>query len=438
MPTINLTQRGVDALSPPRTGRVEYFDRTLPGFGLRVSDAGRKTWFVMYRVRGKKVRETIGTLATIPEVAAARQRARASIEMAQRGIHPVEAREEVAAVAATQAMTFGTVADRYLAEYVERNTRPATIKETRRILDRDVKPRWGSRPARQIVRSDVNELLDDIADRGALIQSNRTLARLRTLFSWALDRELIETDPTARVRKRVKETPRDRALNPDEIRYFWVGCEKLGWPFAPLFKLLLLTAQRRDEVGAMRWRELDLERSVWTIPRERAKNGRAHEVHLSDLSIKVIEALPLIAAPGTGDRVAREAEFVFTTNGRNPASGFSKAKDRVDEHMLSQLRIELAQAGKEASQAVVGEWILHDLRRTAATGMAALNVAPHVVDRILNHVSGTIRGVAAVYNRHAYIDERKAALEAWSRYLESLVRPQASNVVPLAAAGARN
>jgi len=266
MPSISLTQRAVDALNPPRQGRVEYFDRLFPGFGLRVSDAGRKTWFVMYRGRGRKVRETIGTLATIPNVAAARQRARESIELAQRGVHPAEARDETTAIAAAQSITFATVADRYLAEYVERNTRPKTIRETRRVLNRDVKPRWAERPARQIVRQDVNGLLDEIADRGALVQANRTLARLKTLFSWALDNELVETGPTARVRPRMKETPRDRALSPDEIRYFWVGCDKLGWPFGQLFKLLLLTAQRRDEVGAMEWRELDLEKRLWTIP----------------------------------------------------------------------------------------------------------------------------------------------------------------------------
>jgi integrase len=435
MPTISLTQRAVDALAPPRQGRVEYFDRVLPGFGLRVSDAGRKTWFVMYRVRSRKVRETIGTLATIPDVADARQRARESIELAQRGVHPAEAREETAAIAAAQSITFAAVADRYLAEYVERNTRPATIRETRRILNRDVKPRWGERPARQIVRQDVNDLLDEIADRGALVQANRTLARLKTLFSWALDNELVETDPTARVRPRVKETPRDRALIPDEIRYFWTGCDKLGWPFGPLFQLLLLTAQRRDEVGAMEWRELDLDGRVWTIPRKRAKNDRAHEVHLSDLAMEIIEALPRIAGPEPGKGTpAPPADFVFTTHGRAPVSGFSKPKERIDAYMLDALRTELAEAGSDPERVGVGKWILHDLRRTAATGMARLNIAPHVVERILNHVSGTIRGVAAVYNRHAYLDERKAALDAWSRYVERLVRPGPANVVPLIAA----
>jgi integrase len=433
--SISLTQRAVETLKAPARGRVEYFDRTLPGFGLRISDAGRKSWFVMYRVRGRKVRETIGTVATIPNVGDARQRARESIELAQRGIHPAAAREEAEAAEAVRSITFTTVADRYLVEHVERNNRASTIRETRRILNRDVKPKWGDRPIRDISRQDVNDLLDVIADRGALLQANRTLARLKTLFAWALDKELADTDPTARVRKRVKEVPRDRALSPDEIRYFWAGCDKLGWPFGPLFKLLLLTAQRRDEVGAMEWRELDLDMRAWTIPRERAKNDRQHVVHLSELAMEIIEALPQIVGQGSAEgSPAGEPRLVFTNTGRTPVSGFSKAKERLDRHMLGLLRSELVEARKDASQAGVGEWILHDLRRTAATGMASLNIAPHVVDRILNHVSGTIRGVAAIYNRHAYLEERKAALDAWGRYVQGLVRPGAPDVVRLTSA----
>ena len=133
----------------------------------------------------------------------------------------------------------------------------------------------------------------------------------------------------------------------------------------------------------MEWRELDLDKRAWTIPRERAKNDRQHVVHLSDLAMEIIEALPQIVGPGSTDGApVPEPRLVFTNTGRTPVSGFSKAKERLDRHMLEQLRSEMAEAGKDASQAGVGKWILHDLRRTAATGMASLNIAPHVVDRI--------------------------------------------------------
>ena len=216
MPTLALTQRAVDALKPPKSGRVEYFDRMLPGFGLRIAAGGRKTWIVMYRVGGKKVRETIGALAAIPNVAAARERARESMRQAQAGIHPVVARKGKEDPEPT-ALLFSSAADRYLAEHVERNTRPATIRETRRLIERDVRPRWGALRLTEISRQNINDLLDEIAARGALVQANRTLARLKTFFSWAISLELIQDDPTARVRRRVKEIARDRVLSDDRF-----------------------------------------------------------------------------------------------------------------------------------------------------------------------------------------------------------------------------
>jgi integrase len=196
---------------------------------------------------------------------------------------------------------------------------------------------------------------------------------------------------------------------------------------------LLLTAQRRDEVGGLEWSELNLDKRLWTIPREKAKNDRAHEVHLSDLAVEIVEELPSVSRPGPGGKGSEPSPYLFTTNGERPVSRFSKAKKRLDEHMVQLLGAEVKQTGMDPETEIEG-WILHDLRRTAATGMARLNIAPHVVDRILNHVSGTIRGVAAVYNRHAYLEERKAALEAWAGYVEDLVRPGSTNVVPLVAA----
>lgn len=179
--------------------------------------------------------------------------------------------------------------------------------------------------------------------------------------------------------------------------------------------MLLLTAQRRDEVAYAEWGEIDLGNKTWTIPRAKAKNGRAHEVHLSPAAIDVLTSIPKV-----GD------DLLFTTTGTTPVSGFSRAKERMRAAMLAAKRAELG-----ASASAVPEWTLHDLRRTAATGMARLNFPPHVVDKVLNHASGTIKGVAAVYNRFAYLEERRAALEAWGRCVESLVTQAAANVVDL-------
>ena len=418
MPTTKLTQAAVDRLSVPSDKAVVYWDNQCPGFGLRISPRGRRTWIVMYRVAGRAVMETLGTTAQTPSVAQAREHARASMTRARDGVNPVAERREAEKEAAVKAMTFGEVAERFLAEHVERNSAPKYAREVRRIFDHDVLPRWRDRPAWEIAKQDVNDLLDAKAGSrerkrkgtrdGAATQANRTLTRLRTLFRWAVDMDLIEADPTTGVRQRIKEKPRDRVLDNDEIRAFWTGCDRLGWPFGALLKLLLLTAQRRDEVGRLRWNELDLDKSTWTIPRERAKSDRAHIVHLSGPAIEIIKALP-----HTGD-------LVFSGTGATAVSGYSQAKTRIDNLMTAQLREESGDP-----EAEIVPWILHDLRRTATTGMAGLTIAPHVVDKILNHTGGVIRSVAAIYNRFAYLDERKAALETWGRYVMDLVRPKA-------------
>jgi integrase len=214
-----------------------------------------------------------------------------------------------------------------------------------------------------------------------------------------------------------KERPRDRVLTDDELRWLWRACDELEWPFGPLTKLLLLTAQRRDEVAGMEWSEVDLKRATWTLPGEKVKNNRAHEVHLSAAALEVLKSVPHVSD-----------SLIFTSTGSTPVSGFSRAKSRLDTEMQMAKREEL---GKKAD--AIPDWILHDLRRTTATGMARLNFPPHVVDKVLNHVSGTIRGVAAVYNRFEYLEERRTALEAWGRYVENLVTPRTATVVAVPA-----
>ena len=196
MPTIKLTQAAVEKLKPPVDKAITYWDNQCPGFGLRITALGRRTWLAMYRVKGRAVMETLGTMAETPSVAAARDRARSSMTKAREGIAPVAERRAVEKAAAEKALTFGDVAERFLAEHVERNFSPKFARETRRILDHDVLPRWAAKPARGIGKHDVNDLLDAKADKrertrkgtrgGAAVQANRTLTGLRILFRWAL------------------------------------------------------------------------------------------------------------------------------------------------------------------------------------------------------------------------------------------------------------
>ncbi len=438
MPTITLTQPAVEKLKAPAKGRVEYWDKLLPGFGLRISDRGRRSWIVLYRVRGKLVRETLGTTAVLPHLGEARDLARASLRKAKEGVNPVEAKRDTVkaaetaakAEAARQRDTLDTILDRYLAEYGARRWRPDTLKEISRAFDADVRPTLGPRCAKDIGRRDIRELLDAIVARGCAPHAHHLLAYLRPALDWAAEREIITGNPAAGIpdpdpRRREART-RDRYLDDDEIKLFWPACAAIGWPFGPLFKLLLLTGQRRDELAHAPWSEFDLGKALWVLPRERSKNDKEHVIHLPARAVEIIEALP---TKGQG-------RFLFTTNGSRPVSGFGRGRERLVAAMLKQLKKELvdAGAGDDATSAEIAHFTLHDLRRSAATGMAGLGIAHHVVDRVLNHTAGTIRGVARVYNRYQYLDERKAALETWARHVDGLVSPRPSNVVQLAGA----
>ena len=414
MPTKKLTDLFVERVKPPARGRAEYFDAAFPGLAFRVTENGGKSWSVFYRMTGRLRRFTIGSYPAI-KPAQARREASAALERVRQGFDPANERRARRDLPSPESETFGAVAQDYLDRHLSKNTAPATFEEARRDLEKNILPKWRGRPIGSITRRDAIDLIDGIVARGAEIQGNRSLARLRALFNWAIEKDRVAVSPVDRMKPPTKEHTRDRVLNDDELRWFMLACDAIGWPFGPLAKLLLLTAQRRDEVGGITWSELDLDRGLWTIPRHRAKNNRAHEVQLSNAAIDVLRSLPHV---GSG--------LVFTTNGR-PVSGFSHGKSRLDAAMFKAKRDEIGD-GAEA----IPHWILHDLRRTAATGMARLKFPPHVGDKILNHTSGTIRGVAAIYNRFAYLDERRDALEAWGRYVTELMEPaRSTNVIAL-------
>jgi integrase len=424
MPRKKLTDLFVDRAPKPNTGRVEYFDTTFPALALRVTSNGHKSWSLFYRNGGRLRRYTIGNYPAF-NPAAARKAASSALHRLAEGIDPGEEKRARRNAPKPMADDFASVAREYLERQVKRNTAESTFKETTRILEQDVIPEWGKRQIGAILRRDVSALIDKKAASGAEIQANRVLARLRTLFGWAVEKDRIPANPCDGLRPPTKEKSRDRVLSENEVRLFWNATEDLGWPFGPLFKLLLLTAQRRDEVASMEWSEINLDTGVWSIPREKAKNDHNHDVQLSVEALTIIKALPCVAGP-----------YVFSTNGTTPVSGFSRAKERLDASMRRALREAASERGDDPAGVALDPWILHDLRRTATTGMASLRIPPHVVDRILNHTSGTIRGVARVYNRFEYQEERKAALEAWGRAVETIVGDSAkSNVVEITRTG---
>ena len=268
-------------------------------------------------------------------------------------------------------------------------------KEVERTLRRDLAELLHTPPA-GITVSDLAAIVDRKAC-SAPIMANRLVAAIKPFWRWMASRGHCAHDVTGRLDKPSRE--RDRVLSPDELGAIWRACGLVGGPWSPLFKLLILTAQRREEVAAMRWAEIDLTQGIWRIPTERTKTRRPHSVHLSWPAVEVLHGLK--RAPGMG-------ELVFSTTGVTPVSGFSKAKTRLD-----------ALSG-------ISNWRIHDLRRTAVTAMADLGVDATVADRVLNHVgAGTMGTVKRVYQRSELLDRRRDALEKWSAYVIKAAFPPA-------------
>ena len=352
MPTANFTTRWVEAVKPTDATQVDYFDGRTTGFGLRVSRTGRKSWFCMYRQGGRLRRLTIGTYPELT-LADAREQAKGALHEAARGADPAAEKK-----AERLAETFGELAHAYLEKYA--TVRKRSWRQDARCIKRELLPRWRNRKARDIKRRDVIALLDTIAERGAPIQANRVLALVRKIFNWGISRDIVESNPCAQVKGPGKEQQRERVLSETELRAIWLAFDKLDPIIGAMFKLRLLTAQRGGEVESMRWEDLDLVNGWWTIPGHVAKNGRSHRVPLSSPALWVLEDL---------QRHTSDSIWVFPspTRRNQHISNVQKAAERV--RGLSDT-----------------SFVLHDMRRTAASLMTGMGISRLVVAKVLNHV----------------------------------------------------
>lgn len=402
-----LTAQSVDKLKPDASRRLEVPDGLLPGLYLVIQPSGARSWAVRYRAGGRPRKFTLGPYPALG-LGVARERARVVLQAVANGGDPARekqiARHAPEIITADRDLVSGLIAV-FLERYVQPRLKPRSAEEVERLFRLHVLPVWGTRRVQDITRRDVIELLDSIADRGTPIAANRTLAAVRKLFNWAVERSIFHgPSPCAGVGPPSVERSRDRVLSDEELQLVWLAAGRIGWPFGSLIQLLLLTGQRREEVAAMRWSELGEGGRVWILPGTRTKNGQAHHIPLSHIAQDLLAAMPRL---GTSD-------FVFTTTGTRPVSGHSNAKERLDR-VIADLAQEQAQARDADAAVVVHPWRLHDLRRTVASGMARAGVAPHVIEAVLNHRSGIVSGVAAIYNRHDYHNEKRDALEQWSR-----------------------
>ena len=277
-----------------------------------------------------------------------------------------------------------------------------------RIVVKEILPAFRGRRLSEIKRPDVIEWLDAIVDRGAPISANRALAWLKGLCNFAVERGVLDVSPIAGIKPPAAEMARDRVLSDDELKAVWEAADALEPVYAGFIKLLILTGQRLREVSELRWVEIDLENRIWTLPAARAKNSIEHSIPLSDQIIEILKALPRIAG----------GDFVFTINGRNPIRGTHTVKRRIDK------------LGPPTPP-----WVLHDIRRTVASGMARLGINLPVIEKLLNHVSGSFAGIVGVYQRHSFADEKRAAMAAWARHIQAIVSGEAAgNIVELAKA----
>lgn len=386
---MKFTRAAVQALKVP-AGKAEaiLFDDEVRGFGLRVRAGGSRTWVVQYKIGNKQRRMTLGSVA-LPDPAKARDRARDLLAAVRLGQDPASAKIEARAKAAD---TFGAAVKSFLVRQ-EKRLQPRTYTETERYLFVHWK-RLHELALPNITRPVVAAQLTAIAEDSGPIAADRGRAALSAFFAWAIREGLADINPVIGTNKAAELKSRERVLADPELAAIWKALP--ADQYGAIVRLLILTGQRREEIGGLRWSEIDVGKGLISLPGERTKNGRPHELLLPAAAMAIVEAQP---RRGGRDLVFGEAD--------GPFQGWSRAKRALDRRIASQ-------ADKNGR---VAPWRLHDVRRTVATRMADLGVQPHVVEAVLNHVSGHKAGVAGVYNRSLYGPEKRADLELWTDHV---------------------
>jgi integrase len=420
----NITDRLLKSLKP-EAGRYDVMDTAVPGFGVRVSD-GRKSFVLLTRYPGSNnpTRRTLGEYDAM-SLEEARDKAREWRKLIKKNVDPRDIEER------RLKTTFASVADEFIA-YIHNKLKLRTAAVMEHNLRKTFIKRWGARPITEITSSDVSRVIGDAVDREAKYQAFHDLALIRRLFNWAIgtDRYGLEANPCRRLNTEDligERLARDRVLTDDELRALWRATDGLGYPYGPLYRLLLLTGLRLGEVCGARWSELDLEQREWTIPAERMKKvkggAKPFMVPLTDAMLAILNSLPRF---DSGD-------FLFSHDyGKRPLrpNQFSDPKERLDRIMLEQLRKIVVERGKgNPERTALPGFVNHDIRRTVRTHLSALRIGEEVREAVLAHVRPGIKGV---YDKHQYLDEKREALTLWNARLRSIVEPPPDNVIALA------
>lgn len=437
-----ISKRTVDAAQAEAKPYLVW-DEKLAGFGLKVTPAGGKVYVYQYRValpgmaeKTTPARYTIGKHGNLtPEQA--RKRAQELAALVDAGIDPREAeaekrkaKEDARREAEEKArlesdLAFARMADLWLAYYEnDKGRRPSSVRQAKLVVENYLKPALADRPMPHIARTDLQPILDAVPV-GKKAMRRAVFAYASVLFGWAAGRGDIPRNPLAEMAKPPAPKARDRVLSDDELVEVWNAAVVTAKPWGPFYRLAILTGQRREEVAALRWAELDRAAREWTIPTDRAKNGVAHIVPLSDAAVDELDTI-------AGADVWPKFGYVLTTTGRTPISGFSKAKKALDAKLVD-MRQEVVGEGVKVDG--LPAWRVHDLRRTVATGLQRLGIRFEVTEATLNHVSGAKGGVAGIYQRHDWKEEKRAALDAWAHHVAVILKPSdQGNVVAIGSA----
>lgn len=391
---MKLTDRTIKALKPAAR-RLDVYDDKIAGLALRVTPTGIKSWSLRYRAGGLMPRLTLGQYPTVT-LEKARKKAQEALRAVDGGANPAAEKR-----AKRQGDTVADLAKDYIAKYAK--VRKRSWVEDQRMIDVEVLPAWKGRKVKEITRRDVRELIEGIADRGSPIAANRYLALVRKMLNWAVSKDWIDANPAALMAKPGTERSRDRVLTDDEIRLVWSACEAERPAMCALMRLRLMTAQRGGELSQLRWS--DIEGDWLTLPATITKNKEAHRVPLTKAAKATIDALPQI----------EDCDYVFPGRGDNrPCGDHKKAGQRITARVLATLQ-------KDDPDLTAFDFRGHDLRRTAATKMAAAGVSQSDIAKLLNHAEGGPRSTQ-VYNRYQYDREKRIAMETWGRNLAAILK----------------
>jgi len=399
-----LTDPAIRKVKAPKKGRLELSDKNVTGLVMRITSKNIRSWGIRYYSGGKQWRYNFGNYPVM-SLAQARKEAKKLLARVSLGDNP---QKEKLIDRQARPETVGEVVIHFIETYAKPKNRASTVKQAEQAL-RSLTEKVGKRAISDIAKADIIYLIDRIAAKPNP-GINLKFRHWRKFFNWCVDRDLIPVSPMNGLKQPTKNNSRDRVLDEGEIKEVWEAIGKIAYPYRDLYKLLLLTGQRRGEVATMKW--ADIAGEVWTIPAAIAKNGKIHDVPLSETALEILESIP-----------RQQSQYVFTTTaGRTnergedisrPVGSFGKAKARLDA--------KIAQSRLEKGLGNINHLVIHDFRRTVTTQLAKMSFPVHVIEKTLNHKGGAISGVAAVYNRYDYQDERKAALAAWDRRLKEII-----------------